>query len=306
MSTDKTAHVRLADLERSRGELCINGQALSRLVERVGRTPCYLYDRAALSARVATLRAALPAQVKLHYAIKANPMPAVVAHMRDLVDGFDVASQREMLVALDSGMPAQEISFAGPAKQQSELRAAIAAGIGLNCESETELERIAQCASALGLAPTVALRVNPDFELKGSGMKMAGSPRQFGIDAERIPSVLARMRALGLHCAGLHVFCGSQNLRAEAIIEANQLTLQLALRLASDAGMKFDFLNIGGGYGIPYFPGEAALDLSTVGAALAGLLESHAADLAGTDVVVELGRYLVGEAGYYVTRVSDI
>ncbi len=306
MTADKPMHARLATVDMRSRELVINGEPLGRLVERVGRTPFYVYDRHAMTQRVAALRAALPARVKLHYAIKANPMPAVVGHMRGLVDGFDVASQREMMVALDSGMPAVEISFAGPAKQEPEIRAAVAAGICLNCESETELERIARHATALGLAARVALRVNPDFELKGSGMKMAGSPRQFGIDVARVPAVLARMRTLGLACAGLHIFCGSQNLKAEAIIEANQLTLELAVRLAHDAGIHFPFLNIGGGYGIPYFPGEPVLDLSAVGTALAGALAQHANALAGTDIVVEFGRYLVGEAGYYVTRVSDI
>lgn len=303
---DKPVHARLAALDTSRSELFINGEPLSRLVERVGRTPFYAYDRGALTRRVAELRAALPERIKLHYAIKANPMPAVVAHMRGLVDGFDVASHREMLVALDSGMPAAEISFAGPAKQEAEVRAAVAAGICLNCESETELERIALHARALAVPPRVALRVNPDFELKGSGMKMAGSPRQFGIDVARIPDVLVRMRELGMECAGLHIFCGSQNLKADAIIEANQSTLELAMRLGRDAGIRFPFLNIGGGYGIPYFPGEPALDLAAVGTALGATLQGHEAELQDTEVVVEFGRYLVGEAGYYVTRVSDI
>ncbi len=306
MNTDKPGHARLAHLHSTDGELLINGERLSLLVERVGRTPFYAYDRAALSARVAALRVALPARVKLHYAIKANPMPAVVAHMRALVDGFDVASHREMLVALDSGMPAREISFAGPAKQDVELKAAVAAGICLNCESETEFERIVAHGDALGIAPRIALRVNPDFELKGSGMKMAGSPRQFGIDVARVPALLRAMKSRGIACAGLHIFCGSQNLKPESIIEANTLTLDLATRLAHESGLEFPQLNIGGGYGIAYFPGESELDLHAVGSALSDSLERHADTLGATEVVVELGRYLVGEAGYYVTRVTDI
>ncbi len=306
MNAQPNRHARLADFEGVRGELHINGQALTRLVERVGSTPFYAYDRAALSARVLALRSALPDQVKLHYAIKANPMPAVVQHMCPLVDGFDVASHREMLVALDSGMSPRQISMAGPAKQAPELRAALAAGISINCESSLELERIHSLAAALGVSPRVALRVNPDFELKGAGMKMAGSPRQFGIDAAHIPAVLARMRELAIDCQGLHIFCGSQNLKAEAIIEANARTLDYACALAASSGLHFASLNIGGGYGIPYFPNEQALDLAAVGDALDATLTRHADALAGTEIVVELGRYLVGEAGYYVARVSDI
>jgi len=303
---DKTIHARLAHISAAGSELLINGERLSLLVERVGRTPFYVYDRAALSARVAALRAALPPRIKLHYAIKANPMPAVVAHMRPLVDGFDVASHREMLTALDSGMPAREISFAGPAKQDVELRAAVAAGICVNCESETELARIVAHGEALGVAPRVALRVNPDFELKGSGMKMAGSPRQFGIDVARVPALLRSMVERGIPCAGLHIFCGSQNLKPESIIEANALTLQLAARLADESGIAFPQVNIGGGYGIPYFPGEQDLDLASVGSALSDSLTRYAGTLPTTEFVVELGRYLVGEAGYYVMRVTDI
>ncbi|MEX2482310.1 MAG: pyridoxal-dependent decarboxylase, exosortase A system-associated, partial [Gammaproteobacteria bacterium] len=306
MTRNKPRHGRLESICADQGELLINDVPLGRLADRVGRTPFYAYDRAALDERVAALRAALPARVSLHYAIKANPMPAVVAHMRGLVDGFDVASQREMLVALDSGMPPSEISFAGPAKQEHELRAAVAAGICINCESETELERIAAWAATLGVRARVALRVNPAFELKGSGMKMSGSPRQFGIDAERVPAAIVRLHDLGLVFEGLHIFCGSQNLNADSIIEANRLTVALAVELCGQAGSRPRFLNIGGGYGIPYFPGDEPLDVAAVGGALDETLDHHARALEGIEIVLELGRYLVGEAGYYVCRVSDI
>ena len=306
MSEPKFSHARLTDVPQRDGELLINGEPLSRLVARVGRTPFYAYDRAAMSARVAELRAALPERVSLHYAVKANPMPAVVAHFKALVDGFDVASHREMLVALDSGMLAAEISFAGPAKQDTEIRAAVAAGVCLNCESEMEFERILRHADALNCAPRIALRVNPDFELKGSGMKMAGSAKQFGIDVVRVPSLLQRMKGLGLAVAGLHIFCGSQNLKPEAIIEANQRSVELACRLSTETGCSFGFVNLGGGYGIPYFPGESSLNLAAVGQALGQTLAQHAAVLGDSEMIIELGRYLVGESGYYVTRVTDI
>lgn len=306
MSKPQATHARLQALAERDGELLINDIPLGRLAARVGRTPFYAYDRTALVTRVQQLREVLPPRVSLHYAIKANPMPAVVAHMRPLVDGFDVASHREMLVALDSGMPAHEISFAGPAKQEAELRAAVAAGICVNCESETELERLGAIARELALPARVALRVNPSFELKGSGMKMSGSPRQFGIDAARVPAAIARLSELGLDFDGLHIFCGSQNLSAESIVEANRLTVALAVELIDQAKQRPRFINIGGGYGIPYFPGERPLDVVAVGAALGATLDAHAAALESVEIVLELGRYLVGEAGYYVTRVSDI
>ncbi|MBI4696617.1 MAG: pyridoxal-dependent decarboxylase, exosortase A system-associated [Gammaproteobacteria bacterium] len=306
MSETPVTHDRLRRLHVAGPELEINGQPLSRLVARVGRTPFYAYDRAALTARVAGLRAALPAEVELHYAVKANPMPAVVGHMAPLVDGFDVASQGELLVALDAGMSPREISFAGPAKTGLELASAVAAGICVNVESELELTRLAAIAERTGWTPRIALRVNPDFELKGAGMKMGGAPRQFGIDAERIPAALESARMLGLALEGLHIFCGSQNLSAEALGDANRKTLDLAARLTDHHRDGFRFVNIGGGYGIPYFPGEKPFDLAAVGAALGGSIAEFRPALGAARIVIELGRYLVGEAGYYVCEVTDV
>jgi len=306
MSETPVTHDRLRHLAVAGPELAINGEPLSRLAARVGRTPFYAYDRAAISARIGELRAALPAEVELHYAVKANPMPAVVAHIAPLVDGFDVASQGELLVALDAGMPPREISFAGPGKTPPELAAAVASGICVNVESELELARLAELGQRTGWMPRVALRVNPDFELKGAGMKMGGVPRQFGIDADRIPAALEQACTLGLALEGLHIFCGSQNLSAEALIDANVKTLDLAARLVEHHREGFRFVNIGGGYGIPYFPGEKAFDLGAVGAALGENIHARRAALGEARIVVELGRYIVGEAGYYVCEVTDL
>src|SRR5262249_46462982 len=147
---------------------------------------------------VALLRRYLPKEVHVHYAMKANPMPAVVHHLASLVDGFDVASIREMMVALDAGIAPHHISFAGPGKSDSEIERAVAAGIILNVESERELESAVLAGKRLGTLPKVAIRVNPDFELKGSGMKMGGGAKQFGIDVERVPSLLHRIGETGL------------------------------------------------------------------------------------------------------------
>ncbi len=278
---------------------------LTLLAERVGRTPFYAYDRAQLTQRVSALRQHLPSEIHLHYAIKANPMPAVVQHLAALVDGLDVASGGELKVALATGTNPETISFAGPGKTDDELTAAVAAGITINLESEREMERIATLGKRPGARPRVAVRVNPDFELKSSGMKMSGGPKQFGIDAERVPAALARIGELALDFQGFHIFCGSQNLRAEAIGEAQAKTLELAAKLAQHAPSPVRLLNIGGGFGIPYFPGEPQLDIATVGANLAKLLPHYRQQLPQAQIVIELGRYLVGEAGVYVCRVID-
>ena len=286
--------------------LQLGGQPLTRLADRLGGTPFYAYDRRLIDARIAALRGALPAAVRLHYAIKANPMPAVVQHLRGLVDGFDLASAGEMHVALDAGMPAELISFAGPGKADRELASAAAAGVTVNLESAGEMRRLADIGKSLGYRPRVAVRVNPDFELKSSGMKMGGGPKQFGIDAEIVPETLDEMRGLDLDFLGFHIYSGSQNLRPEAIAEAQEKTLALALRLAEHAPAPVRKLNIGGGFGIPYFPGDEPLDLGAVGATLGTLLERFAPQLGEqAEVIIELGRYIVGEAGVYVSRVVD-
>ena len=287
------------------GELVIGGKPVSQLAAEVGQTPFYAYNRAVIDAQVAKLRAALPPLIKLHYAIKANPLPDLVAHMASLVDGLDVASGGELAVALASGMDAREISFAGPAKREPELEAAVRAGVLLNVESFREVEVLAQISQRLGLPARVAVRVNPDFELKSSGMKMGGGPKPFGVDAENVPALLARIGDLGLAFEGFHLFAGSQNLRAEAIVEAQKLSFELALRLAEHAPAPVRSLNLGGGFGIPYFPGDTPLDLAPIGANLAQLVERARTALPQAELVIELGRYLVGEAGVYVCRVID-
>ena len=287
------------------GELALGGERLSLLAARAGQTPFYAYDRSLLRSRVAALREALPQGVKLHYAMKANPMPAVVGFMAGLVDGIDVASAGELKVALDAGADPLEVSFAGPGKRDAELRQAVASRVLINIESFREVAALQAISGELGLAARVAVRVNPDFELKGSGMKMGGGPKQFGVDAEQMPELLAQIGRAGLAFEGFHLFAGSQNLRAESICEAQQKSYDLAVRLAERAPMPVKFLNLGGGFGIPYFPGEKRLDLEPVGENLSRLVSRAKIDLPQVSFVIELGRYLVGEAGIYVARIVD-
>ncbi len=298
-------HSALQRLDSVNPELLINGWTLAQLTRRAGRTPFYAYDRSLIRDRVLQLRSQLPTRLGLHYAVKANPMPALVQLLAGLVDGLDVASAGELRIALDTGIAPWRISFAGPAKLDAELAAAIASGVLINVESAGELERIRGLCDASGEQARVALRVNPDFELKSSGMKMGGGAKPFGIDAEAVPELFSSLRAGPVRLCGLHIFCGSQNLRSESLAEAHTRTFELARRLAECWGAPLDSINIGGGLGIPYFPGEAALDGALIGAHLQQLMAEHADWLGQTELVMELGRYLVGEAGYYVCRVIE-
>jgi diaminopimelate decarboxylase len=304
-STPRPVHAEQTLFAIADGCLQVGGVPLTRLAQRVGRTPFYAYDRALVTERVRHVRAHLPEAVGLHYSIKANPMPALVQHLAGLVDGLDVASGGELKVALDTGKEPAQISFAGPGKSEAELTQAVAAGVHVHAESEREIRLLAHIGAQLGIEPQLVLRINPDFELKGSGMRMGGGAKQFGIDAEEAPRMLALAAELGLTVLGFHIFSGSQSLKAEAIVEAQAQTLELALRLGGECRDPVRVLNIGGGFGIPYFPGETRLELAPIGERLAQALPRVQAALPEVALNIELGRYLVGEAGVYVARVID-
>ncbi|MEO0590051.1 MAG: pyridoxal-dependent decarboxylase, exosortase A system-associated [Pseudomonadota bacterium] len=287
------------------GELAIGGKPVSEWVSQAGHTPLFVYSRAHFDARMAELRAALPQRIGVNYAIKANPHRDVIAHMDPLVDGFDIASAGELALARSLGLDPARISFAGPGKRDDELEPAIAAGVTLNCESEGEAARAMAIGKRLGQKVRIAIRVNPDFELKGSGMKMGGGAKPFGIDAERVPGLARQLIADGAEWRGLHIFTGSQTLSSDAIIEAQGNVLKLAAELGKEIGEPLPKLNMGGGFGIPYFPNDTSLDLAAVGAALTNMVAALPATLADTELCLELGRYLVGEAGVYLCRVID-
>ncbi|HYM34596.1 MAG TPA: alanine racemase, partial [Steroidobacteraceae bacterium] len=183
-------------------ELVIGSRKLTEIAAQVGSTPFYAYDRSVMTRKVELLRSTLPKAVHLHYAMKANPMPAVVSHFIKLTDGLDVASAGEMQVALDAGANPNTVSMAGPGKTNSELARAAAAGITINVESERELRVLSEISTQTKRKARVAIRVNPEFELKMSGMKMSGGPKQFGIDAERVPQVLQSLKGAPLEFRG--------------------------------------------------------------------------------------------------------
>lgn len=287
------------------GVLAIAGRKVTALVAEAGSTPLFVYSRDLLTARVAALRAAMPERLSIHYAVKANPYGPLLKHMLTLVDGFDIASGGELAIVQAAGVDPAQVSFAGPGKRDAELEAAIAAGVTLNLESEGEANRALAIAERLGVTPRLAIRVNPDFDLKGSGMKMGGGAKPFGIDAERVPGLARKLVASGADWRGFHIFAGSQALSADAIIETQGQTLALAARLAEETGAPLPKCNLGGGLGIPYFPGDEPVDVSAVGAALSERFADLPEVLRDTAFCIELGRYLVGESGVYLATVVD-
>jgi diaminopimelate decarboxylase len=288
------------------GMLVIGGCGAASLVDEAGDTPLFVYDMAIIEAQVRRLREVMPEAVSIHYAIKANPLALILERMGDLVEGFDVASGGELERVLETGIASNRISFAGPGKRDDEIEAALRAGITINLESEGEGARAITIADRIGVTPRLAVRVNPDFDLRGSGMRMGGGAKPFGVDAERAAALARTVIEAGAEWRGWHIFAGSQALDPMAIIETQAATLNLAARLSEEVGKTPPLVNLGGGFGLAYFPGDERLDIRPIGVALDEALEKRADILKGSEFALELGRWLVGEAGVYLTRVVDI
>ncbi|WJG08470.1 pyridoxal-dependent decarboxylase, exosortase A system-associated [Aliiglaciecola sp. LCG003] len=304
MAKPAPVHTIMDQFEVSEQQILVGGKNLDLISAILDKPVFYAYDQAIVKKQIALFHQHMPSTIKLHYAIKANPYPALVQAMRDWVAGFDVASQKEMLLAIQTGMPVEDISFAGPSKQESEIKAAICAGVTLHVESELELSRAISIGQNLGIKPIVAFRVNPAFELKASGMKMGGGPKQFGIDEERLLELLPALDYTTMSFRGFHIYWGSQNLKVEAIQDAHNNTFALAQKLIDATPVEVKTVNIGGGFGIPYFAGEERLDLTPIGTNLRHLLDTYP-QLAAIELIIELGRFLVAEAGIYASKITD-
>ena len=282
------------------GALLLGPWRAEDLLQEQGPTPLFAYDMALVVERARRFRQAMPREVRLHYAMKANPFPPLLGAIGPLVDGFDVASWRELLAVQQACGRQVRLSIAGPGKPDFEAAHEQARGVTLNLESEGEYERFAD-----GASNAFAVRVNPPFGLKGSGMKMGGLASPFGVDHDRVPALVRRILDSGAQWRGLHVYAGSQSLSAEAIAQMQRATVALAGEIAAAVGAAPPEVNLGGGFGIPYFAGDRPLDVEAVGAALAETLAERPAILRDTKFTIELGRWLVGECGVYLTRVVD-
>lgn len=304
MSKPIPVHDKIDQFSIDGQQLLVGGNTLDNISRLLDKPVFYAYDKQIVKQQIDKFHKAIPKAIKLHYAIKANPYPPLVNAMKDWVEGFDVASQKEMLLALQTGMPSRDISFAGPSKQLAEIQAAIVAGVTLHIESELELNRAIEIGEQIGIKPIIAFRVNPAFELKASGMKMGGGPKQFGIDEERLLEMLPELDYQKIQFRGFHIYWGSQNLKPEAIIDAHNKTFALAHTLIQIIPVEVETINIGGGFGIPYFAGETRLSLDDIGENLQRLLTEYP-DMAAIELIIELGRFLVAESGIYASKITD-
>lgn len=296
----------MLSINKKDNQLVFAGKTPSDLEHIAGGTPCYIYDRNQIKNNIIALKTLLPKKIKLHYAIKANPMPNLVAHAANYLDGLDVASHQELLTALSTGIEPGKVSIAGPGKTEKSLLAAIISGVVINVESKTELVRIQKIASLHKKQANVAFRINPDFELKGAAMKMSGGPKQFGIDAEVFAETFSMVNEQSINFVGFHIFSGSQNLSVDALLESYRKALELAFVLSEQINVLPKQINIGGGIGVSYHSGQVPVDIKRLCLGLHELLDELATKLVDTEVHLELGRFLVANAGMYLCKIVDI
>ncbi|WGW04520.1 type III PLP-dependent enzyme domain-containing protein [Tropicibacter oceani] len=274
---------------------------------RLAGTPLYAYSAPALRDRVQQLRKAIP-EAGFVYSLKANPNLSIVQCLTGQGIGTEVCSLFELETSLAAGVPAQATIFVGPAKSPREIRRAIAVGIkAIIAESLEELGLIDTIAAEMGVVQPVALRINPSFHTRGAKLSMSGKPTQFGIGDEDIDGALALIaEARQIRLVGLHVYMGTRILDHQVVAENTRNVLALADDIIARAGHGLEFVDIGGGWGVPYAADETALDFPALAEAVNTMAAAWKTRHRGTQIIIELGRYLVAEAGVFVTAVRYV
>ena len=287
-----------------------NGGPSTEVLGAIARdfgTPCFVYFMDEVRARVAAVRSAFGNRFRISYAVKSNPNPAVLRRMRGLVDLLDVSSAGEVALAVTAGWSPRDLSFTGPGKTCAELQVAVEAGVGeVILESIDEAEQLNSIAAGLSQRQAVLIRIAPSRLPRGFGVNMSGKPSQFGVDEEVVDAAVKAVVSLPhLELAGFHIYSGTQCLKAEAIVENYENFIGIFRRVCDAHGLRPRTLVFGSGIGIPYYDSDLPVDLPALGAMIAPALDGlkSAPSFAAAELVLETGRYLVGEAGVYVTRV---
>jgi diaminopimelate decarboxylase len=282
---------------------------LMRVAEQHG-TPSYVYFTELIESRAAALREAFGGVFELSFAVKSNPNPGLLRWLRGSLSLLDVSSIGELRLALRAGWEPGQISFTGPGKRDFELREAIECSIGeLVIESLDEAHAANAIAEQLGLVQDVLIRLAPDRVPKGFGDQMAGRPGAFGIDQEQMIDEVRQILALpGLRCVGFHIYSGTQSLKAEAICENYRNFMAIFREVCREFDLSPHKLIFGSGLGVPYHEGDAALDLADVANGIGPDLQEFRGEdrFRTTQLVLELGRQLVAEAGFFLTRVIRV
>ena len=287
------------------GQLLIGGYSPDELVAEAGGTPLFVYDNNIVGAQVARFKGAMTDGIGLHYSVTANPYKPLLEFLGRYVDGFRVVSLGELRRLQEAQLAGIPMNFAGPGKLDVELEEAVRAGATISVESEGEAVRAIRAAERVGIQPRISVRVTPPFTIETGQVTLGSRASPFGIDADRVPSVVQGLMEAGVDWRGLHMFAGSQCLDAEGLSEVHRVTVGHAGEIAEAIGAPIPELNLGSGFDVACRPGDEPLDIDRVAQALNHTLCNSPALLATTRFTIELGRWLVGEAGVYLTRVLD-
>lgn len=282
----------------------MDDKILNKIAKEYG-TPVYVYDTETIVSQYKTLKGSLPEEMGIFYSMKANPLLGICQLFKKLGSRIEVASSGELHTALAAGFSPEKIIFTSPGKTYDELEYAVDSGIySINIECIDEAELINQLAFEKGVSVNISIRINPDFDVAGSGIKMSGVATQFGIDQSQLEVVFEKIKALSnLNLIGIHIYTGTQALNANNIVLSMEQIIKLALESSEKYGFELKFLNMGGGFGIPYFKGDNNLDMDILHDAFAEMWDKYKEKLSGTKVFVESGRFLMAESGTYLTKV---
>ncbi len=289
----------------------IGGLPVTQVVGETG-TPVFIYDADTISARYAAVREAFPS-FEVLYSMKANPSLAVLGLLRELGAGIEIASGGELFVVERIGFDPLDVVFAGPGKTDRELEEAIIAGIfAINVESFRELERVARISKLVGVPARVALRINTSAGLSRAGggsagplhEQMAGGPSKFGIDEEKLDQLGRYMHEPGIELVGVHIYTASQILDANEVVANAERTAAAARQVQQLTGREIMSIDFGGGLGVPHYEEETPLDLPALGARVEEVFAPFQKQ--GTRLMIELGRYLVSDAGVFVSRIIEL
>lgn len=287
------------------GQLLIGGIAVEELVEEAGGTPLFVYDNNIVGAQIAALKAAMPDGLAIYYSVSANPYEPLLNFIGRYVDGFRVVSRGELEHLKRAGLAGIGMTFAGPGKGDDELEKGIAAGATISVESEGEAARAISAGERVGIRPRLAVRVNPPFSIDKRGLTIGARPTPFGVDAERVPTLVEGLLEAGADWRGLHIFAAAQSLDCGALVEAHRAIILCAGGICEAIGLPLPELNLGGGFDVPCFAGEEPIDLYRLASALHEAISIGPELLATTRLSLELGRWLVAECGVYLTRILD-
>lgn len=287
----------------------LDGAFIHSLVN-ANRTPLFIYDRQVIKRKCSLFNQLEQFGVNTLYSLKANPNIHICNFIKELGLQAEIASVGELKILENCGFDISRCGVAGPAKTDRDLRLYITVGVGyVNCESLTEAYRIAAIGAELNIVPKINLRINPGENLFGARIKMGGKATPFGVDEEMLRQVVREIENIKhIQLVGIHVYCGTQLLDIATIVANFEYTSKLAEQVMTLTNRTLDVIDFGGGFGIPLSAADEPLDEKELFNKLSLFFSTlrNKSLFSNTIFLIESGRFIVGDAGYFVCKVVDV